>query len=681
MAAGEARDRGDPQRYQGAAHRRGARPGANFYRQQGESATALAQIDYVLQVEPTNPSAVVSRSFILLGSKQPEQAAAILRRAIELTVEEKKEKPPSVFYLMLAAVENETPPAPDALKRALKALDAGLEIHPLAYELVEAKYLAMLAANDAKGALAFVEAKAKEDPKGPFRRLLVEKCREQKEYDQAELLLSELHQEFPDEANLAAALVQVVSLKAAEAAAQNQPDRRRELNDRVTTLVREFRTRYPNAVSFLHAECDMAARDGDLNRAISLTHEIDKLDKTSTLGPLLRARLFTTQGKLREVAQAYTDAIERERGPQQLELRVQLGQVLLKAGQPDQALRQANLVMDSEKTRGDAILLKARALAESGATPSEKAARRKEAIARLEQAIKANASFNEAYHVLSDIHARQQDRASAIAVLKAGPRGQSRGWHRRRPDHPTVDGPRPGRPAGLGRRPRRSRSDRGRHLPARRERLHDPRNGDRIPQEPVIWTRRSRWPAMPPPSSNSPAAHLNLGDLLLAVAESQSDPTSARETFEQAVGQYDLVLKVMPNSIEAVNNKAWILHSYLKRTPQALELANDLVKRVPTRVLPSEFFDTLGSIQESVGKTGDAEQSYLDGLKKAPENPALNFHIGRLLAADRSRTTQAKAHLGKALAARDQLSPTMAKEADQLVRSLGGGIKAQLDVF
>ena len=39
--------------------------GANFYRQQGEDATALTQIDYVLQVEPTNPSAVVSRSFIL----------------------------------------------------------------------------------------------------------------------------------------------------------------------------------------------------------------------------------------------------------------------------------------------------------------------------------------------------------------------------------------------------------------------------------------------------------------------------------------------------------------------------------------------------------------------------------------------------------------------------------------
>ena len=76
---------------------------------------------------------------------------------------------------MLAAVENETPPAADALTRALKVLDDGLEVHPLAQELVQAKYLALVAAGDADEALAFVEAKAKEDPKGPFRRVLVEK--------------------------------------------------------------------------------------------------------------------------------------------------------------------------------------------------------------------------------------------------------------------------------------------------------------------------------------------------------------------------------------------------------------------------------------------------------------------------------------------------------------------------
>ncbi len=104
------------------------------------------------------------------------------------------------------------------MPRALKAIDDGLKIHPAALELVQARYLALAAAGRAGEALAFVEAKAKDDPKGPFRRVLVEKLREQKQYDRAEQLLAELHKEFPDESNLAAALVQVVSLQAAEAA-------------------------------------------------------------------------------------------------------------------------------------------------------------------------------------------------------------------------------------------------------------------------------------------------------------------------------------------------------------------------------------------------------------------------------------------------------------------------------
>ncbi len=75
-------------------------------------------------------------------------------------------------------------------------------------------------------------------------------------------------------------------------------------------------------------------------------------------------------------------------------------------------------------------------------------------------------------------------------------------------------------------------------------------------------------------------------------------------------------------------------------------------KRVNAAALPGEFYDTLGSIQESIGKTRDAEQSYLDGLKKAPEHPVLNFHFGKMIATDRSRAGRARTHLKKALDAR-----------------------------
>jgi tetratricopeptide (TPR) repeat protein len=167
---------------------------------------------------------------------------------------------------------------------------------------------------------------------------------------------------------------------------------------------------------------------------------------------------------------------------------------------------------------------------------------------------------------------------------------------------------------------------------------------------------------------DSPPAHLNLGDLLLTIAETQSDRTTARATFLRAVDQYDRVLKAQPNSIEAVNNKAWILHTYLEQTPKALDLVLDLQQRVHAAALPGEFFDTLGSILESVGQTREAEQAYLDGLKKAPENPVLNFHYGRLITADRNRAAKARTYLDKALASRDRLSPLMAQEADRLVR-------------
>ena len=49
--------------------------GANFYRQHKEDAAALAQLDYVLKVNPTNPGAVVTRSFIFLRAKKYDEAA------------------------------------------------------------------------------------------------------------------------------------------------------------------------------------------------------------------------------------------------------------------------------------------------------------------------------------------------------------------------------------------------------------------------------------------------------------------------------------------------------------------------------------------------------------------------------------------------------------------------------
>ena len=143
--------------------------GANLYRQHKDEATALALLDYVLRVNPENPRHVVMRSFIFLKARKFDEAAGLLRKGIELTGQG-SQKPPAVFYLMLAVVENEMPPAATANKRAQAVLEQGLAVQPQSIELVQAEYLLLDLHGRQQGALAFMEAKAKADPKGPFRR-------------------------------------------------------------------------------------------------------------------------------------------------------------------------------------------------------------------------------------------------------------------------------------------------------------------------------------------------------------------------------------------------------------------------------------------------------------------------------------------------------------------------------
>jgi cellulose synthase operon protein C len=649
--------------------------GANFYRQQGENAAALAQIDYVIKVEPTHPAGVVTRAYILLEDKQLDRAVAILRTAIDQTAKDGKTKPPAVFYLMLAAVENETPPAADSLTRALKVLDDGLHLHPEAQELVQARYVALVAAGRKDEALAFVESKAKEDPEGPFRRVLVEKLREQKHYDRAAQLLAELHKEFPEESNLAAALVQVVSLQAAEAASRGQSERQRQLEDRTAAMIREYRARYPDNAAFLQTECDMAARRGDFPRAIALTREIDKVAKNSTLGPVLRVRLFTILNRPDEVARAYGEAIDRERGARQLDYRILLGQVRLRMGDADEALRQAGSVLALDKKRLDAQILQARALAETGATPAEKAAHRQHALAQLRAISQANPRLRDAYQALVEVHLKAGDRTAAIAALKDDLRAI--------PDDGAVAGQlvqllaerqpdgRPAAKADLDEASRIASELAGRDVKG--SMMLALASGFQRAGQFELALELARKAAA---KLNSPAAHLTLGDTLLAVAEGQPGTDAARKAFVESVAEYDRVIKAMPDSVEAVNNKAWILHTYLNRSREALEIAQALRKRAVPVALPCEFYDTLGAIQESVGQARDAEASYLEGLKKDPKNPALNFHFARLLAADPARASKARSYLAKALADRGRLSPTMAREADQLSARLNGGMSA-----
>src|SRR5208283_2873723 len=228
------------------------------------------------------------------------------------------EKSPAVFFLMLAAVENEMPPAATRTTRARDELERGLTVQPESIELVQAEYFLLASTGDPQGAIAVIESKTSNDPKGIFRP----------------------------------PLVQFLSLQAGEAAVGGKTDRQRTLDEKALVMIRDYRKRYPRSIVFLQAECDLAARGGDLNQAIAITEEIDKIAPTLTTGPMLRARLLSRQGKSEDVAKAYKESLERN--PMQPDVRVLLGQELMKLRDADEALKQARIALDMNKDRGDA---------------------------------------------------------------------------------------------------------------------------------------------------------------------------------------------------------------------------------------------------------------------------------------------------------------------------------------
>jgi cellulose synthase operon protein C len=641
--------------------------GANLYRQQGEDSPALAQLDYVLDKNPTHPWAAVTRSYIFLKAKQADRAAAILRKAVSLTTA--KEKPAAVLYLMLAAAENERLPVATGLKRALAAIDEGLARLPDSIELIQAKHVALRADGQADAAVAFVQAKAKEFPKGPYRAELVTIYRDLRRYDKASALLSELNKEAPDDINLAASLIQTISLEAADAGARNETDRERSLDQKAAAMLSDYRTRFADNLVLLQIECDMVARHGDFTRAIELTREMDKTSKTSPAGALLRARLYTLLGRTHEVAQAYTESLKRN--PRQLDVRILLGQAKLRLGEPDAALKQAKLVLDVDKKRLDAVLLQAKALAESGSGSADHAKLQQAAIGLLEAAIAANPEFLDAYHTLAEIRLKRKERASAAAVLKDVLKVNPK-------DAPAasllIEVLASG--ATAEKQPSEAELAEARRV-ATELTKSDPQGSMSLAVAVGFHKAQQLQAALPYAEAaatrlNTPPAHINLGDLLLSIAESQPSSAAAKAAFAKAVEQYDIVLKFQPNSIEAVNNKAWILHSYLDRSREALDIVVALQKRVNAGTLPCEFYDTLGAIQEKNGQSTNAEQSYLDGLKKSPEHAMLNFHFGKMIASDHTRAHKALPHLKKAVEKGERTNPQMAQEAIKLVQRLEG---------
>jgi len=643
---------------------------ATYFRLNKEDAPALALVDAVLKADPAHPGAVVTRAEILARGKRHPEAIATIKRAIEVSAAAGK-KAPAVLFLMMAAVESTTTPTDQGFARALAVIDEGLGQVPGSAELIQARSRVLTLTKGPAAGSAYIEGLAKAEPRGPYRRMLLATYRDQGDFASAERVAAEMSRDDPADAVIAAARVQCVAAQAIDAGRKGDRAGMKRHDDRAAALIYEDRARFKADPAFTQLDCELEIRRGDATRALALTQEIDAQAKASPVGPLLRAQVFAAKNQAREAAAAYTEALARD--PRLPEARLQLARLNLRNGQVDEAIRQARFLQDADPDRPTAmaaLLVEARGLAVQPGTPPQVQANRDQALARLAEAIRARPDFAEASYLTAEIRLMSDDRPRAVAALKAALRANPDDTIALNLAIRALAEPRgKGQPA-----PTKADLDEAQAI-ARGHGDADAR-GDKMFAIGDGFAKAGRrdlalpWAEKAAAKLNNAPARLALGDLLLTMSEAQTDRDRAEKLQARALAEYDTVLATQPDNVDAVNNKAWIYHSYLGKSQAALDLAQGLLQRVDPNLLPGEFYDTLGAIQEGLGNRRDAEESYKRGLNKSPEHPVLNYHMGQLMLGDKAKARKAADYLKVAEAGRDRLPADMAGKLNSLLQQV-----------
>jgi predicted Zn-dependent protease len=631
---------------------------ADFLRRHGAEAAADRQIEKVLADNPTHAGAITYRAMLLMSHKQLSEAAQLVRTTIDAG------KAPAGLYLLLAAIENLA--GDSGLARARSAVDEGLAAFPDNLELLRARYQLMTLARDPK-ALDELEHRLKDPTDAAAQSILLTAYRERRLFEKAITLTESNIADGDTSARQAQILADLILLhiqRAAFSRQQGDSAAAEAALEQARTRLVEARRRFPARTRFVELEGEVALEAGDLPRADLLAQELSDTERGSPAGPILKARIAAAKGMTSDAVSAYEEAVERN--PGQSQLRLALARAQLNAGKFDAAVRQTDLVLGAEQDSPAAMVLKAQALAFRKASPREVQANREEAVRLLETVVQKAPGTAEAYHLLSDLYALLGRKDEAIDALKS--------CRKAFPDddtaisllvhrliQPTDQGqpadPRLVEEAELVASKYAENDDQGMRSLALAVGFH---RGGR-PDLALPWAEKAA-------AANSAAVvSLTLGDILLAIAESRPPVEAARPHFERAVEAYTRVLSDEPDSIEAINNKAWILHRYLGQNALALELAESYARRADPDALPAEFLDTLGAIQLAAGKVEEAESSFQDGLRKQPEHPFLNYHMGKAVLERTGDVARARPHLVKALDGKAELPESMAREIAQLL--------------
>ncbi len=451
-----------------------------------------------------------------------------------------------------------------------------------------------------------------------------------------------------------------VAAQAAEAAGQGDTKNESVHLREAANLIAEGRERFPDDLRFPRLECELAARSGDLPRAKRLAQEMADTYASSPVGLVLLGGLNAAEGQSREAARAFEQALGRN--PSDITVRLDLARVLLSMNEADEAVHQAETVLKVSPELPAAVVIKARALASLPGKPEQVSANREKALALLLAVIQKNPNLVEAAHLASDIQMLQGRRAEGIqtlqSTLKANPQDDAGlSLLVQRLAEPGSTSPESVASARQLAESYGAKDESGVFSLALAVGFQKANRADLA----LPWAEKAAS------KIDQPVVHLTYGDVLLAEGEATTEPATARELLQKAIREYDKVLKLQPQSVEAINNKAWVLHRHFNRNAEALELAEGLTRQRSENDLPPEFLDTLGAIQAAVGHLDDAERTFRKGLARAPEHPILNFHLGRLLSSQAHRADEAKPYLQKARSLKDALPQSMAVEVDDLL--------------
>ena len=136
-----------------------------------------------------------------------------------------------------------------------------------------------------------------------------------------------------------------------------------------------------------------------------------------------------------------------------------------------------------------------------------------------------------------------------------------------------------------------------------------------------------------------------------------------RNNWQQAQKMYQKALDVSPDYAVAANNLAYLMLEHGGNIDAALSLAQ--VARRGMQDSPSSA-DTLAWAYYHKGAYGLAVDLLQDAIKRSPENPTYQYHLG-LSYLKQNERARAKQHLQKAL----QLNPKF-NQADDARKTLDG---------